>query len=289
MKNLINQIERGKTEIESLIRRLKDSIGTNPRRETLSKSLELILTHVGSVSGQLNLWHNKREEQKQYYANKLSYEDIKKKEITKDDICKLFKKPGEIETLKPTTRRIPIHWCLNEDIKTNFWDRWWMVFDSPPCNNHEVPIYFLRKLYCEFVLKEVPNYFDFLESQGRGGGSSFDRPMAHRDPNAPRFPSGKPQVDHVSIPSNVKEHVEVDTLGTISALTQTLIQCVTPLVEGDHGQSVRGHFCHSCGSVCTFGTTKREEEDDGLMLNDFLNITFGIDTQVNICKFIKFI
>ena len=63
-ENLINQIENGKTEIESLIRRLKDSIGTNPKRATLSKSLELIFTHVGLVSEQLNLWHEKREEKK---------------------------------------------------------------------------------------------------------------------------------------------------------------------------------------------------------------------------------
>lgn len=35
-----------------------------------------------------------------------------------------------------------------------------MVFDDPPCNNYEVPLYFLRKLYYEFVLNVWPNYFD---------------------------------------------------------------------------------------------------------------------------------
>jgi hypothetical protein len=66
-----------------------------------------------------------------------------------------------------------------------------MGFDAPPCNNHEVPVYFLRKLYCEFILGEIPNYFDFLESQGRGGRSSFERPGARHDPNVPRAPVGK--------------------------------------------------------------------------------------------------
>ena len=67
-----------------------------------------------------------------------------------------------------------------------------MVFDAPPYNNHEVPMYFLKKLYCEFVLGEIPNYFDILESQGRGGGSSFERLGACRDPNVVRAPVVKP-------------------------------------------------------------------------------------------------
>ena len=79
----MNQIQRGQKELESLINRLKDSNGTNPGRERLAKSLEAILTHVSMVSGKINLWWDKREEQKQYYANKLSYEDIKNKKSQK--------------------------------------------------------------------------------------------------------------------------------------------------------------------------------------------------------------
>ena len=94
-----------------------------------------------------------------------------------------------------------------------------MVFDAPPCNNHKVPMYFLKKLYCEFFLGEIPNYFDILESHGRGGGSSFERSRAHRDPNVVRVPIVKPQGEHVIIPLVVKEHVETITLGTINDLT----------------------------------------------------------------------
>ena len=45
-----------------------------------------------------------------------------------------------------------------------------MVFDSPPHANWEFPLYFLRKLYVEFVLGQKPNYFDFRSFQGVGGG-----------------------------------------------------------------------------------------------------------------------
>ena len=67
-----------------------------------------------------------------------------------------------------------------------------MVFDTPPYNNYEVPKYFLKKLYCEFVLGEIPDYFDILPSQGRGGGSSFERPGARCNPNVVRAPMVKP-------------------------------------------------------------------------------------------------
>ena len=45
-------------------------------------------------------------------------------------------------------------------------DRWFMVFDKAPNNNMEVPLYFLRKLWAEFVLGLHVNYFDITEFQG---------------------------------------------------------------------------------------------------------------------------
>ena len=41
----------------------------------------------------------------------------------------------------------------------------------------------------------------------------------------------KPEGEHVTIPSVVKEHVEANTLVTINDLTRTLIHCTSPLVE----------------------------------------------------------
>ena len=126
-----------------------------------------------------------------------------------------------------------------------------MVFDAPPCNNHEVPKYFLKKLYCEFVLGEISNYFDILPSQGRDGGSSFERLGAHHDPNIARAPVVKPQGEHVTIPLVVKEHVEANTLGTSNSLTQTLIHCMSPLVERS---LLCSHMCTSCRFLYTFGS-----------------------------------
>lgn len=42
-----------------------------------------------------------------------------------------------------------------------------------------------------------------------------------------------------------------------------------------------GHMCTSYSSLCTFGTHAGDGADDGLITNQFLNDTFGIDTQVN--------
>ena len=81
----------------------------------------------------------------------------------------------------------------------------------------------------------------------------------------------------MTIPSVVKEHVEASTLGTINALMQTLIHSMSPLVEGDPSMH-HGHMCTSCGSLCTFGTHAKDGVDDGLVTDQFLNETFGIDT-----------
>ena len=116
-----------------------------------------------------------------------------------------------------------------------------------------------------------------LESKGRGGGSSFERSRACRDPNVVRAPVVKPQGEHVTIPSVVKEHVEASPLGTINALTQTLIHCMSPLVKKEPS-ACHGHMCTSCGSLCTFGSHAGDSMDDGLVTDQFLSQTFGIDT-----------
>jgi hypothetical protein len=49
-------------------------------------------------------------------------------------------------------------------------DRWFMVFDKPPCNKREVPLKFLRKLWDEFILGQHVNYFDIADFLGVGLG-----------------------------------------------------------------------------------------------------------------------
>ena len=38
-----------------------------------------------------------------------------------------------------------------------------MVFNKPPCNNDELPQYFLRKLWAKFVLGFYVNYFNITK------------------------------------------------------------------------------------------------------------------------------
>jgi hypothetical protein len=47
-----------------------------------------------------------------------------------------------------------------------------MVFDKPPYNNRDVPLYFLHKLWAEFILGLHVNYFDIGVFQGGGVGSA---------------------------------------------------------------------------------------------------------------------
>ena len=57
-------------------------------------------------------------------------------------------------------------------------DRWYMVFDMPPHNNREILLYFLQKMYVEFMLGKHLNYFDMLQFQGIGGGMPQNQPNA---------------------------------------------------------------------------------------------------------------
>ena len=79
-------------------------------------------------------------------------------------------------------------------------DRLYMVFDIPPHNNREVLLYFLRKLYVEFVMGKHVNYFDMLGFQGVGRGIPQHRPNArHRDSNA-QIPAPHAQIPRENIP-----------------------------------------------------------------------------------------
>ena len=122
----------------------------------------------------------------------MSYEDVKNKK---------YQKVEYVHSLENPVRKILLERVLNGSPSIGAYtmlleiifgiDGGWF-FDAPPCNNHDVPMYFLKKLYCEFVLGEIPNYFDILPSQGRGGGSLFERPRARRDPNIIRALVVKP-------------------------------------------------------------------------------------------------
>ena len=85
-------------------------------------------------------------------------------------------------------------------------DWWFMVFDKAPNNNMEVPLYFLRKLWEEFVLRLHVNYFDITEFQGVGLGFAQDRERARCNPMLGPPPPRRmpvPPMQHPPIGGNI--------------------------------------------------------------------------------------
>ena len=131
-------------------------------------------------------------------------------------------------------------------------DRWYMVFDIPPHNNREVPMYFLRKLYAEFVMGKHVNYFDMLGFQGVGRGMPQHRPHArHRDAN-PQIPAPHAQLPRADIPPThdmvsqtqdafftLTEMVSRHT-ATIDQRESSSSASVQPLASGGGGTSIGG-------------------------------------------------
>jgi hypothetical protein len=144
-------------------------------RRTLANLLQVMLTHVDVIKNQISSWENRRQQCRDFYADKLSYKKVKDEKITKHDLCSIFIEPCTHQNIDLNAKRFPIHWCHHQMIRIFFGDKWYIVFDIPPCNNCEVPQYFLRKIYCEFILNKILNYFDIREFQGRGGGLTQDR------------------------------------------------------------------------------------------------------------------
>ena len=87
-------------------------------------------------------------------------------------------------------------------------DRWFMVFDKEPNKNMEVPLYFLQKLWADFLLGLHVNYFDITEFQGVGLGSAQDRECARCNPVLGSRPPQRmpiPPVQHPPIGGNISQ------------------------------------------------------------------------------------
>ena len=103
-------------------------------------------------------------------------------------------------TFRSTRPHISIEWCTFPPIRDHWMDRCYMVFDIPPHNNKEVPLYILWNLYEEFVMGKHVNYFDMLGFQGVGRGMPQNRPNSrHRDAN-PQIPTPHSQLPRADIP-----------------------------------------------------------------------------------------
>ena len=153
-------------------------------------------------------------------------------------------------------------------------DRWFMVFDEDPHGNRDIPFYFLKKLYEEFILEKHVNYFDLLGFQGVGHGMPQDSLGSRTDPNHVPHPPRTPKYPWLY--PHVVLMIE-DTHEALFDLVDTLLQHVTD-VQGNVGQGVgtsksgpstdhtgdaehserhvTPHPCTMCGGICYGPTSK---------------------------------
>ena len=131
--------------------------------QSLAKALDTITNTIANSQGALYIIILYKESMRKYYSDCLSYKYIKNLKITKDQLVSLFRDPS-IGLVPPTSRaHISIDWCVEPNVKANWMDFWYMVFYQDPHRNRDIPFYFLRKLYAEFILGKHVNYFDILD------------------------------------------------------------------------------------------------------------------------------
>ena len=114
-----------------------------------------------------------------------------------------------------------------------------MVIDEDPHGNRDIPLYFLRNLYAQFILGKHVNYFDILEFQGVGHGMPQDREGGRTNPNCVPRPPRTPKPPRL-YPS--ARHVIDDTQEALFDLAHTLLQ---------HGTTIKGNVGKGVG---TFGS-----------------------------------
>jgi hypothetical protein len=80
--------------------------------------------------------------------------------ITKQESMSLFIYP-RMELYPLVAKRcICMDWCIHQKIKDNWKDMWFIDFEKHHCNNKEIPLYFLQKLWVDYILGHHLNYFN---------------------------------------------------------------------------------------------------------------------------------
>ena len=278
-------------------------------RNSLADALDTITNTISGAQGALYNITSYRESRRRYYADGLTHKDIKDLKITKDQLFSLFRDPST-GLVPPTSRaHISIDWCVEPNIKANWMDRWYMVFDEDPHGNRDIPFYFLRKLYAEFILGKHVNYFDILGNQGVGHGMPQDREGARRDPNrVPRpprtpkpprlYPPAGPVIDYtqealLDMAETLLEHA-TDVQGNVDQGAGTSTTSPSTEHRGDAESSQRRvtpHPCTSCGGIC-YGPAS-DFRDDGLLRfvskSQYFNIIFCLMSKSSIVSSTLFI
>ena len=91
--------------------------------EKLDEALDTITNTISNSQGDLYNISSYKESMRKCYSDGLSYKDIKKLKITKDQLFSLFQDPST-ELVPPTSRaHIYIDWCMEPNLKANWMDR----------------------------------------------------------------------------------------------------------------------------------------------------------------------
>jgi hypothetical protein len=144
--------------LRTLEEQLRDT--RDPSRVSLATSLDIIVNSIASAQGKLTSISDYRTIMYEYYSTGLDINQVKELRNSKQQILSIFRDPRNGKELPLTKKRISIDWCIHPKISQNWMDRWHMVFYKTPCNNMEMPLYFMRKLWAEFILGKHVNYFD---------------------------------------------------------------------------------------------------------------------------------
>ena len=126
-------------------------------RRPLGEALDNITNKIYNTQGAMYNINSYKDSQRKYYSIGLSCKYVKKLKITKDQLFSPLWHPN-IGLVPPTNQpHISIDWCIERNIKSNWMDRWYMVFDEEPHWNRDIPFYFLRKLYVELIMGKHVN------------------------------------------------------------------------------------------------------------------------------------
>ena len=107
-------------------------------RNSLADALDTITNTISDAQGDLYSITSYKESRRRYYSDVLTHKDIKALKITKDQLFSLFRDPNT-GLVPPTSRaHISIDWCIEPNIKANWMDRWYMVFDEDPHGNRDI-------------------------------------------------------------------------------------------------------------------------------------------------------
>ena len=109
--------------------------------------LDAIVTSIIGAQGKLTSISEYRARMFEFYRTELNKNQVRDLYISKQDMVSLFIDPRTREQPHVTKKHICMDWCIYPQFNANWMDRWLMGFDKTPCNNREVPLYFLRKLW----------------------------------------------------------------------------------------------------------------------------------------------